>query len=179
MAGYPSGLVRCCQPKFMNWLCECYSWLTLHTLHVIDYNPQIKQTMLKRLVTKYWGNIPINMPLCASTGPVLVQCCQHRPSTGPVLAHNGVFMEDVVDRAPCYICISIFKMSHWITLSWGHMAPLIYIQEEEEEGELKKFNIIYTILTYNNLHIQQYINIYHVIHIKSGNHGHSRQVDIW
>ena len=31
------------------------------------------------------------MPLVASTGPVLVRCCQHRPSTGPVLAHNGMF----------------------------------------------------------------------------------------
>ena len=32
------------------------------------------------------------MPLVASTGPVLVRCWQHRPSTGPVLAHNGMFM---------------------------------------------------------------------------------------
>jgi len=30
-------------------------------------------------------------PLCASTGPVPVRCCQHRTSTGPVLAHNGMF----------------------------------------------------------------------------------------
>ena len=36
--------------------------------------------------------IPVNMPLVASTGPVLVRCWQHRPSTGPVLAHNGMFM---------------------------------------------------------------------------------------
>ena len=27
-----------------------------------------------------------------STGPVLVRCWQHRASTGPVLAHNGMFM---------------------------------------------------------------------------------------
>ena len=38
------------------------------------------------------GEYPINMPLCASTGPVLCQCCQHRTSTGPVLAHNGMFI---------------------------------------------------------------------------------------
>ena len=31
------------------------------------------------------------MPLCASTGPVLGRCCQHRTSTGPVLATNGMF----------------------------------------------------------------------------------------
>ena len=35
---------------------------------------------------------PVNMPLVASTGPVLGQCWQHRPSTLPVLAHNGMFM---------------------------------------------------------------------------------------
>jgi len=35
--------------------------------------------------------IPINMPLRASTGPVLVRCCQHRTRTGPVLATNGMF----------------------------------------------------------------------------------------
>ena len=31
------------------------------------------------------------MPLCASTGPVLGRRCQHRTSTGPVLATNGMF----------------------------------------------------------------------------------------
>ena len=31
------------------------------------------------------------MPVCASTGPVLVRCWQHRPSTGPVLACHGMF----------------------------------------------------------------------------------------
>ena len=35
---------------------------------------------------------PLNMPLVASTGPVLVRCWQHRPSTGPILAHNGMSM---------------------------------------------------------------------------------------
>ena len=34
---------------------------------------------------------PINMPLCASTGPVPGRCWQHRPGTGPVLATNGMF----------------------------------------------------------------------------------------
>ena len=37
------------------------------------------------------ASTPINMPLCASTGPVLLRCCQHRTSTGPVLATNGMF----------------------------------------------------------------------------------------
>ena len=37
------------------------------------------------------SNIPVNMPLYASTGPVLGRCCQHRTSTGPVQATNGMF----------------------------------------------------------------------------------------
>ena len=37
-------------------------------------------------------SFPINMPLCASTGPVLGRWWQHRTSTGRVLAHNGMFM---------------------------------------------------------------------------------------
>ena len=32
----------------------------------------------------------INMPVCASTGSVLGRCCQHRSSTGSVLAHNRI-----------------------------------------------------------------------------------------
>ena len=40
----------------------------------------------------YKENSHVNMPLVASTGPALVRCWQHRPSTGPVLAHNGMFM---------------------------------------------------------------------------------------
>jgi len=39
---------------------------------------------------------PVNMPLVASTWPVLVRCWQHRPSTGPVLAHNGMGTRAVV-----------------------------------------------------------------------------------
>jgi len=44
------------------------------------------------------------MPLHASTGPVLVRCWQHRPSTGPVLAHN------------CSICPSPPQVTTRITL---------------------------------------------------------------
>ena len=35
--------------------------------------------------------VPVNMPVCAITGPVLVWCSQHWPSIDPVLAHNGMF----------------------------------------------------------------------------------------
>jgi len=37
-------------------------------------------------------SMPVNMLLVESTGTVLVRCCQHRPSTGPILALNGMFM---------------------------------------------------------------------------------------
>ena len=36
------------------------------------------------------GNTHV-MPLCARTGPVLGRYCQHRASTGPVLARKGMF----------------------------------------------------------------------------------------
>ena len=37
------------------------------------------------------GCSPVNIPLAASTGPVLSRCWQHRPSTGPVLTNDGMF----------------------------------------------------------------------------------------
>ena len=43
----------------------------------------------------------VNMPFSASTGPVLVRCWQHRqhrPSTGPVLAHTGLFTGHIPDE---------------------------------------------------------------------------------
>ena len=42
--------------------------------------------MAARLTARY----PINMPLWASTGPVLGRWCQHRTSTDPVLATNSI-----------------------------------------------------------------------------------------
>ena len=44
------------------------------------------------LLSRHQFIYPVNMTLVASTGPVLVRCWQDRPSTGPVLAHNGMFM---------------------------------------------------------------------------------------
>ena len=42
-------------------------------------------------VLKWYNFIPVNIPLVNSSWPVLVQCWQHRPSTGTVLAHYGMF----------------------------------------------------------------------------------------
>jgi len=42
--------------------------------------------------------IPISMQLCASTGPVLGRCWQHRPSMGPVLATDGMFTGIIVTK---------------------------------------------------------------------------------
>jgi len=51
-------------------------------------------------------HFPINMPLRASTGPVLVRCCQHRPSTGPVPARNGMFTGLVMLLTLYTLCFS-------------------------------------------------------------------------
>jgi len=46
------------------------------------------------------------MLLCASTGPVVGRCWQHRTSTGPVLATNGVFTGSTsLSRRTSNICI--------------------------------------------------------------------------
>ena len=60
---------------------------------------------------------PVNMPVGASTRPVLVRCWQHRPSTGPVLAHNGaMFMGNVlVSRLPTdRSIVLIMELLHWL-----------------------------------------------------------------
>ena len=44
---------------------------------------------------QYLWTYHVNMPLVDATGPVLVRCWQHQPSTGPVLAHTGMFMNIV------------------------------------------------------------------------------------
>ena len=40
---------------------------------------------------KHRHEVPAKMPVCASTGPALGRCCQHRTSTGPAPAHKGKF----------------------------------------------------------------------------------------
>ena len=55
----------------------------------------------------------VNMPLCASTGPVLDRCIGYRTSTGPVLAHNGMFME----------CVEL-----WGTYNKNHMLSKGFIE---------------------------------------------------
>ena len=43
------------------------------------------------------------MPLCASSGPVLVRCGQHRTSTGPALAPEGLFMGIVSAKSDYHV----------------------------------------------------------------------------
>ena len=72
----------------------------------------------------------VNMPLVASTGPVLVRLWQHRPGTGPVLAHNGMFMglyftKGLVlsrDDSLAEVHIVIILMSHFVAL----MSHILY-----------------------------------------------------
>ena len=64
--------------------------------------------------TSYYS--PVNMLLCASTGPVLGRCCQHRTSIGPVLATNGMF----AGIAPEYTWVSLVVItvkSFWILVN--------------------------------------------------------------
>jgi len=44
---------------------------------------------------------PCKHAIICCTGPVLVRCCQYRPSTGPVLAHNGMFMGNRPETKDC------------------------------------------------------------------------------
>ena len=46
--------------------------------------------------------MPVSIPLVASTGHVLVRCWQHRPSTRPVVAHNGMFMGKAFKMSSAY-----------------------------------------------------------------------------
>ena len=65
-----------------------------HTLHT-HLNAEQFLCVTRREMSM-WNIFPINMPLCASTGPVLGRCWQHWPSTGSVLAHNSMFMRSVM-----------------------------------------------------------------------------------
>ena len=89
--------------------CNIGPWRTIisHVSHVLgpplsvlskqltQYRPRTGPVLAHNgMFTGIWtiqGHIPINMPLCASTGPVLGQCSQHRISTGLVLTTNGMF----------------------------------------------------------------------------------------
>ena len=55
-------------------------------------------TLIKKDDMAWYSNSPLKMPVLASTGPVLDRCCQHRTSTGPVLARTGMFTGNVAKR---------------------------------------------------------------------------------
>ena len=77
------------------------------------------------------------MLLVASTGPVLVRCWQHRPSTGPVLAHNGMFMGIFQNYVLLYLQATdflIFFFSLSICIFWNkivlfHFTSLSYLND--------------------------------------------------
>ena len=85
-------------------LMACLQGYSRDMLNNVCETPNGKKPIIELMMT--WSNyayryttlylinihhIPINIPVCASTGPVLGRCCQHRTSTGPVLATNGMF----------------------------------------------------------------------------------------
>ena len=67
--------------------------------------------------------IPIKMLLCASTGPVLDQCCQHRPSTDPVLPTNGCLQGY---EAKIMQCVKPFCIKSFFRVSTLHLFILTY-----------------------------------------------------
>ena len=64
---------------------------------MLRHKSNIKLSRITRIpdgisIRPLYMSFPVDMPVCASTGLVLGRCWQHRTSTGPVLAHNGMFM---------------------------------------------------------------------------------------
>ena len=57
----------------------------IHEQELVTFNKKANIFMICHGIA-----FPINMPLSASIGPALDRCCQHRPSTGPALADNGM-----------------------------------------------------------------------------------------
>ena len=55
---------------------------------------------------------PVNMPAWTSTGPVLVRCWQHWPSTGPELAHYGMFRGTGITDCVGYIFMNPLLQFH-------------------------------------------------------------------
>ena len=81
-----------------SWFDKIYTIIMVcHHLafHTQGFNESIPLNFLNETISlSYFSQglqSPVNMPIGASTGPVLVRRWQHRPSTGPVLARNGIF----------------------------------------------------------------------------------------
>ena len=80
---------------------------------------------------------PVNMPVWASTGPVLVQWWQHRPSTGPILAHYGMFkvmlLQGVLHRK--YFASFQLPYKHAITGQyWACTGPMLPASDQYGPG---------------------------------------------
>ena len=68
---------------------------------------------------------PVSMPLFPNIGPVLVRCCQHRTSTGPVLAHSGMFTGQVY-WSTVLICVFHDKTA-WVSCYWTICMFNVYV----------------------------------------------------
>jgi len=74
------------------------------------------------MITAY----PINMPLCASTGPVLVQCCQHQTSTGPVLATNDMILHTIYTNSNVSSITDTSYHRCELTCRCGYFHEIVY-----------------------------------------------------
>ena len=78
--------------------CKCFIYITLCISFVSS-----------ELRTR--AHHPVNMPVCASTGPVQGRCCQHRPITGPVPATNDMFTGHMPNTV--YIASLLYLLMTW------------------------------------------------------------------
>ena len=98
---------------------------------------------------------PVKMPVGASTGPLLGRCWQHRPTTGPVLAHTGMFTayglifqysNPATEREPCHTRSNVYSVSHHLMA--GICTYLICCNNNVmllSASENKMFTILYLV----------------------------------
>jgi len=97
------------------------------------------------------GNIPVNRPERASTGPVLGRCYQHRTSNGPVLAHYGMFLGMPWGNIYC-MYFAGDGSTHRCTSHWNDRNEIIAVTKEIiiDNKEIQwNINFQTTILTTN------------------------------
>ena len=139
------------------------------------------------------------MQVRAGTGPVLVRCCQHRPSAGPVLAPTGTFTGnhpggDCLEKSSLKICtwnihgLDDFKLSRDILGKYLTTFDIIMLNETWSSGNAD-FNLDgYTFIDFhrkskhpNALRYSGGIGIFVKLGLKKGIHVYKTHKDaiVW
>jgi len=92
---------------------------------------------------------PVNIPVWASTVPVLVRCWQHRPSTGPLWQVYGGFTPLYSARclAGCSESCTVHSECHMENRSLVSWNILPFVTHCHCDNESKSFNTTLTIMT--------------------------------